>query len=396
MTEHESGQSFFLTPRKVHEIWYNRSMANKNTSKTRRRPSKAELERKQAIQRMLISLALAICLIFAALKWGAVGITVYNLIRLLVGSLAYLAIFSLLIYLFLFKWIHKQEGLLAGFFFIFVGLLLIFEAYLVWKYSLASAVFQGTIGQIYKDLTSFQVTSFAGGGLLGVGLYIPIAFLFSNIGTYFIGAIFILIGMLLASPWSIYDIADFLAVRMSLLMERREQRKQERFIKREEEKARKEAEEQARLEKEREEQALLDMQPVDMETGEILSDESLQEFPPLPEEEWMEPEIILPQADYDYPKVDDIPQEVDYAEDEDVEVDFSAKKALEYKLPSLQLFAPDKPKDQSKEKKIVRENIKILEETFASFGIKVTVERAEIGPSVTKYEVKPADRKSVV
>ena len=390
MTEHESGQSFFLTPRKVHEIWYNRSMANKNTSKTRRRPSKAELERKQAIQRMLISLALAICLIFAALKWGAVGITVYNLIRLLVGSLAYLAIFSLLIYLFLFKWIHKQEGLLAGFFFIFVGLLLIFEAYLVWKYSLASAVFQGTIGQIYKDLTSFQVTSFAGGGLLGVGLYIPIAFLFSNIGTYFIGAIFILIGMLLASPWSIYDIADFLAARMSLLMERREQRKQERFIKREEEKARKEAEEQARLEKEREEQALLDMQPVDMETGEILSDESLQEFPPLPEEEWMEPEIILPQADYDYPKVDDIPQEVDYAEDEDVEVDFSAKKALEYKLPSLQLFAPDKPKDQSKEKKIVRENIKILEETFASFGIKVTVERAEIGPSVTKYEVKPA------
>ena len=369
-------------------------MANKNTNKNRRRPSKAEIERKKAIQRMLISLVLAIFLIFAALKWGAVGISIYNLIRLLVGSLAYLAIFSLIIYLFFFKWIHKQEGLLAGFFFIFAGLLLIFEAYLVWKYSLASAVFQGTIGQIYKDLTIFQVTSFAGGGLLGVGLYIPIAFLFSNIGTYFIGAIFILIGMLLASPWSIYDIADFLAVRMSLLMERREQRKQERFIKREEEKARKEAEEQARLEKEREEQALLDMQPVDMETGEILSDESLQEFPPLPEEEWVEPEIILPQADFDYPEEENYPEEEVFSEEEDddeeVEVDFSAKKALEYKLPSLQLFAPDKPKDQSKEKKIVRENIKILEETFASFGIKVTVERAEIGPSVTKYEVKPA------
>jgi len=365
-------------------------MANKNTNKNRRRPSKAEIERKKAIQRMLISLVLAIFLIFAALKWGAVGISIYNLIRLLVGSLAYLAIFSLIIYLFFFKWIHKQEGLLAGFLFIFAGLLLIFEAYLVWKYSLASAVFQGTIGQIYKDLTSFQVTSFAGGGLLGVGLYIPIAFLFSNIGTYFIGAIFILIGMLLASPWSIYDIADFLAARMSLWMERREQRKQERFIKREEEKARKEAEEQERLLREQEEQEALSLPPIDMETGEILSEEPLQDFPPLPEEEWVEPEIILPQADYDFPQLDDIPQEADYAEDEDVEVDFSAKKALEYKLPSLQLFAPDKPKDQSKEKKIVRENIKILEETFASFGIKVTVERAEIGPSVTKYEVKPA------
>ena len=365
-------------------------MANKNTNKNRRRPSKAELERKKAIQRMLISLVLAIFLIFAALKWGAVGISIYNIIRLLVGSLAYLAIFSLLIYLFFFKWIHKQEGLLAGFFFIFAGLLLIFEAYLVWKNSLASAVFQGTIGQIYKDLTSFQVTSFAGGGLLGVGLYIPVAFLFSNIGTYFIGTIFILIGMILASPWSIYDIADFLAARMSLWMERREQKKQERFIKREEEKARKEAEEQERLLREQEEQESLPLLPIDMETGEILSEEPLQDIPPLPEEEWVEPEIILPQADYDYPQVGDIPQSADYAEDEDVEVDFSAKKALEYKLPSLQLFAPDKPKDQSKEKKIVRENIKILEETFASFGIKVTVERAEIGPSVTKYEVKPA------
>ena len=367
-------------------------MANKNTNKSRRRPSKAELERKQAIQRMLISLALAICLIFAALKWGVVGITVYNLIRLLVGSLAYLAIFSLLIYLFLFKWIHKQEGLLAGFFFIFAGLLLIFQAYLVWKFSMANAVLQGTAGQIVKDLTSFQVTSFAGGGLIGVILYIPVAFLFSNIGTYFIGAILILIGALLMSPWSIYDIADFISARFAIWMERHEQKKQERFIKREEEKARRESEEQARLEKEKEEQDLLDITPVDMETGEILSDEPLQEFSPLPEEEWVEPEIILPQADFDYPEEGDYPEEEVFPEEEDeeVEVDFSAKKALEYKLPSLQLFAPDKPKDQSKEKKIVRENIKILEETFASFGIKVTVERAEIGPSVTKYEVKPA------
>ena len=367
-------------------------MANKNTSKTRRRPSKAELERKQAIQRMLISLAIAFCLMFAALRLGAVGLTLYNLIRLLVGSLAYLVIFVVLVYLFLFKWIRKQEGLISGFLCIFSGLLLIFEAYLVWKYGIEQSVLKGTLAQVLTDLTGFRVTSFAGGGLLGVALYIPVAFLFSNIGTYFIGAILILIGALLVSPWSVYDIADFLGERFALWMERREQKKQERFIKREEEKARKEVEEQERLEKEQAEQAMLDIPPVDMETGEILEAPPVHfdDLPPLPEEEWVEPEIILPQADYDYPEADDIPEEDEFLEDEDIEVDFSAKKALEYKLPSLQLFAPDKPKDQSKEKKIVRENIKILEETFASFGIKVTVERAEIGPSVTKYEVKPA------
>ncbi len=358
-------------------------MANKNTSTTRRRPSKAELERKEAIQRMLISLGIAILLIFAAFKLGAAGITLYNLIRLLVGSLAYLAIFGLLIYLFFFKWIRKQEGLLSGFFTIFAGLLLIFEAYLVWKYGLDKSVLKGTMAQVVTDLTGFRTTSFAGGGLIGVALYIPTAFLFSNIGTYFIGSILILVGSLLVSPWSVYDIAEFFSRGFAKWWEGHERRKEERFVK-QEEKARQKAEKEARLEQEETEKALLDLPPVDMETGEILTEEAVQNLPPIPEEKWVEPEIILPQAELKFP------EQEDDSDDQDVQVDFSAKEALEYKLPSLQLFVPDKPKDQSKEKKIVRENIKILEATFASFGIKVTVERAEIGPSVTKYEVKPA------
>ncbi|CVM99394.1 DNA translocase%2C cell division protein [Streptococcus pneumoniae] len=358
-------------------------MANKNTSKTRRRPSKAELERKEAIQRMLISLGIAILLIFAAFKLGAAGITLYNLIRLLVGSLAYLAIFGILLYLFFFKWIRKQEGLLSGFFTIFAGLLLIFEAYLVWKYGLDKSVLKGTMAQVVTDLTGFRTTSFAGGGLIGVALYIPTAFLFSNIGTYFIGSILILVGALLVSPWSVYDIAEFFSRGFVKWREGHERRKEERFVK-QEEKARQKAEEEARLEQEKAEKVLLDLPSVDMETGEILTDDVVLDVPPVPEKEWVEPEIILPQAELKFP------EQEDDSDDQDVQVDFSAKEALEYKLPSLQLFAPDKPKDQSKEKKIVRENIKILEATFASFGIKVTVERAEIGPSVTKYEVKPA------
>ncbi|WP_314005809.1 DNA translocase FtsK [uncultured Streptococcus sp.] len=341
------------------------------------------MERKQAIQRMLISLGIAFLLILAALKLGAAGITLYNLIRLLVGSLAYLAIFALFIYLFLFKWLRKHEGILSGFFTIFAGLLLIFEAYLVWQYGIEQSVFKGTMAQIVTDITGFRTSSFAGGGLIGVGLYLPIAFLFSNIGTFFVGALFILTGALLMSPWSVYDIAEFISRGFARWLEGHERRKQERFVL-QEEKTRLKAEEEARLEKEEAEQSLLTMPPVDMETGEILSENSMDDVPPIPEEEWIEPEIILPQPEFEIPDVEE------EFEDQDLQVDFSAKEAIEYKLPSLQLFAPDKPKDQSKEKKIVRENIKILEETFASFGIKVTVERAEIGPSVTKYEIKPA------
>lgn len=354
-------------------------MASKKNSKkgrTTRRPTKAELERQKAIRRMLVTFGVAFLLLFAALKWGAVGITLYNLIRLLVGSLAYMAIIASLIYLFFFKWVNKHEGYKSGFFSIFIGLLLIFQAYFVNVLNLKGQVLSTTLSRILTDLTAVKVSAFAGGGLLGATLYTPIAFLFSNIGTYFIGLLLILLGALLISPYSIYDIFEKLSETYHAWSEKREAKRQQRFIEKEEKAA------QAAMNAIQVEQ---DEPQIDSETGEILDDEVLAHTPIQFEE--AEPEI------YDY---DESLSEKQHKEeqqdntDEDVEVNFTPKESLDYKLPTINLFAPDKPKNQSKEKKIVRENIKILEETFASFGIRASVERAEIGPSVTKYEVKPA------
>lgn len=354
-------------------------MASKKNSKkgrTTRRPTKAELERQKAIRRMLITFGVAFLLLFAALKWGAVGITLYNLIRLLVGSLAYVVIIASLIYLFFFKWVNKHEGYKSGFFSIFIGLLLMFQAYFVNVLNLKGQVLSTTLSRILTDLTAVKVSAFAGGGLLGATLYTPIAFLFSNIGTYFIGLLLILLGVLLISPYSIYDIFEKLSEIYHAWSEKREARRQQRFIEKEEKAA------QAAMSAIQVEQ---DETQIDPETGEILDDEVLAHTPIQFEE--AEPEI------YDY---DESLSEKQHKEeqqdntDEDVEVNFTPKESLDYKLPTINLFAPDKPKNQSKEKKIVRENIKILEETFASFGIRASVERAEIGPSVTKYEVKPA------
>ena len=357
-------------------------MANsKNTKKgrTTRRPTKAELERQRAIKRMLLSFGLAFILLFAALKLGVFGVTIYNLIRLVVGSLAYLAIVATLIYLFFFKWLSKREGLISGFISIFVGLLLIYQAYFVDVLSLKGQVLSSTLARIFSDLTAFKVSSFAGGGLLGSLLHLPISFLFSNFGSYFIGILFILVGALLISPWTIYDISEKLVETFHRLSEKREEKRQQRFI---------EKEEQAALEAMQAIEVEQEGPEVDLETGEILDDENQARTPVVIEEEGYED-----LGEFELEEVQDlkIQQESEEADaDTDVEVDFTAKESLDYKLPTINLFAPDKPKNQSKEKRIVRENIKILEETFASFGIKATVERAEIGPSVTKYEVKPA------
>ena len=149
---------------------------------------------------------------------------------------------------------------------------------------------------------------------------------------------------------------------------------------------------------------------VDEETGEILEgpdDNEASLFDNLPAAEAnAEPEILAYDHSLDgleVPSFEASPEPVmpdmtvpeqemldEEDDNEPLEVDFTAKANLLYKLPTIDLFAPDKPKNQSKEKNLVRRNIKVLEDTFNSFGIDVKVERAEIGPSVTKYEVKPA------
>ncbi len=354
----------------------------KNTKKgrTTRRPTKAELERQKAIKRMIATFVLALILLFAAIKLGAFGVTIYNMIRLLVGSLAYLAILASYGYLFFFKWLHKHEGTLSGFISFFLGLELIFQAYFVSVLKLeGAAILSTTLGRVLTDLTAFKVSSFAGGGLLGSLLYAPISFLFSNIGSYFFGLLLILLGGLLMSPWSIYDISEKAMAAFQNWREKQEEKRQLRFLE-QEEKAAQAAMQAIEVEQEEVE--------VDPETGEILDDEDLSDTA-----------VDFDEADYEEVGEYDPHEPLDFGREEeteetdadvDVEVDFTAKESLDYKLPTINLFAPDKPKNQSKEKRIVRDNIKILEETFASFGIKAAVERAEIGPSVTKYEVKPA------
>lgn len=385
-----------------------KSKSRKNGRKSRR-PTKAEIKRQKALQRFILAIVTAVIFFFAIARLGIFGITVYNIVRFVVGSLAYFLMFAVLIYLIGFKWFHKQTGLVGGFVVTMIGLLLEWHAYL---FSLIAyrdkEVFSTTARLLYGDIINFKVSKFVGGGMLGAVLYKPVAFLFSNVGTFLIGTLFIILGLFLMSPWEVYDIVEFFKEKSQEWAAKNEIRKQKRFVKREEKKALAEQKRQEKAQKEEEER--LAQMTVDQETGEILenpTDNETSLFDNLPENDSpTEPEILAydhtldgleePPLE-DYPTMDSSPSQeatqaiLDEEDDgEPLEVDFTAKANLLYKLPTIDLFAPDKPKNQSKEKNLVRRNIKVLEDTFNSFGIDVKVERAEIGPSVTKYEVKPA------
>ena len=382
-----------------------KSKSRRKGRKTRR-PTKAEIKRQKALERFILAIVTTVIFFFAMARLGIFGITVYNLVRLAVGSLAYVLMVAVLLYFLGFKWFHKQAGLIGGFVVTMIGLLLEWHAYL---FSLSAfrgkEIFSTTASLIFSDLVKFRVTKFVGGGMLGAVLYKPVAFLFSNVGTFLIGGLFIILGLFLMSPWEVYDLIDFFKEKSQEWAAKHEIRKQKRFVKREEKRALAEQKRQEKAQKAEEER--LAQLTVDQETGEILDgpdDNEASIFDNiLVENAAVEPEILAYEhvsegleetASEENLKPEVTPAEEEMIDQEDdgepLEVDFTAKANLLYKLPTIDLFAPDKPKNQSKEKNIVRRNIKVLEDTFNSFGIDVKVERAEIGPSVTKYEVKPA------
>lgn len=62
----------------------------------------------------------------------------------------------------------------------------------------------------------------------------------------------------------------------------------------------------------------------------------------------------------------------------------------DYQLPPLNLLTKTPPTDQSSDLKLIKANTKKLQDTLKSFGVDATVENVNLGPSVTKYELRPA------
>ncbi|TCD46128.1 DNA translocase FtsK [Streptococcus sp. X16XC17] len=397
---------------------------NSKKGKATRRPTKAEVAQRQKIQQVLLRLLGVFLLIFAATRLGVFGVTAYNLVRFVAGSTAYLLIAGLVILLLFGHRLARHEGVISGFLLFIVGILVEFQAYMDWYFKGAD-LFGQTFQVAISELTNFRVSQFLGGGMLGALVYMPISFLFANEGSFLIGALLIAFGLFFMSPWTVYDLADFVAMAREKQKEHDHVRAEKRAIRQEEKRLRMEAQEAARVEAEAQaalvaeeeasRQALLESEAmekraIDMETGEIPSGSTFdEEF-----SRDFEPQISTyePYADeienIDYPDfpMEDLPFQTEnefpvlLAEDEEfleetevvtpVRKQPTLKERLAYKLPSINLFAPVKATSQVNEKKLVRHNIKVLEDTFASFGIKVVVERAEIGPSVTRYEIKPA------
>lgn len=345
----------------------------------RKQSKKAQAEQANKRKRVVQFIGLFL-LIFAATRLGVVGVTLYNLIRVLVGSLAYPVMIALLLMIILsvfkkeFSAKHRQS--VIGLILIFLATVLVYQAH-----------FDKLVGTNHtwqlasSQLTHLKVTEFLGSGMLGHFIYAPLKVLFSMVGVYLIAGLLFLPGLYFLAP----QIWQQLFSSIKSGMGERHQKRQ--VAKQESEKAR-EAERQLAAEA-----ALAD---VASPTGDLNPQdlEAANHFDVLP---YKTPEIVMPDYDVETgeiqtPEMRQAPASpvIETSDDQEA-IDFSTQSEFSlYQLPDASLLAPTQTKNQANERKNVQHNIKILETTFKSFGIQATVESAVVGPSVSKYEIKPA------
>lgn len=362
------------------------------------------------------------CLL-AVFQLGFLGKFFANLIRFFIGDLFVFGGFC---------------GILAGFGMLFRGrmpkiiwrwtaaaicssiALLLFVSVMTYSSftSSGSPVFQEMMSRFMVDFSSNTISQRLGGGILGTLLYACTYFLVSQWGTYLLVFLLLVCSGLLIFNVHLSDVMDFIRTQTEAASEKLAQRKAEKEERMLEESVEENSSSVRTVEDEtpatvlnskseekkeiRKPHSLLDrMKDAFFEDYE---DESLEENSPseiVPEtpvtmEELPVTEIVDPI----YPTVPEKPlptpkkPEPEFEDDgEDIgDLAMGGEQGDEdYELPPVTLLNPVPHSDQSNERTIVERNMRILERTFASFGVDAKVmPNPMLGPAVTKYEIQPA------
>ncbi|MET1247838.1 DNA translocase FtsK [Sporolactobacillus sp. STCC-11] len=214
-----------------------------------------------------------------------------------------------------------------------------------------------------------------GGGLIGSIGFAFFYYLFSTTGTYFMTAFLVLVSIILITGHSLRDLTQKLFGGMFRSMKKSGtnwRNSLSQFFKREKKEKKKpethpEADSSADVEESIEshgqEPEIHDFNETSMEVPDPAPIESKQ----------------LSAEDYEE------------SEDADAPPDFSQipVENEDYQLPPLTLLRMPGKNAQNTERRHIAENVRTLERTFESFGVRATVKEVHLGPAVTRYEVYP-------
>ena len=376
---------------------------NRKKRKTKKTYSKKKTTKKQNLNWSILGLVFILLAVFAFVRFGILGKQIANLIRLFFGD-SYLLAASLLALFGLVNLIYNQPVHLSvkrtiGLSLAFIGILLI-QSSLYYEHELVNSNFLNSFWHaMTAEFGRAAVTESVGGGLIGSLGYQIFYPLLGQIGIKIFAFLLIPIGILM-----------FFDVKFRTIIEKFQSSSQ-LFIQKNKTAGVKLKDKYSDvLEKRKQKRANDDDKNIFPDVADFDSDDNEEDTSVKPSSEDVtvepdpepapEPQIqIAPQ--HEEPDSKDLPKSHSFAQEDQklvqelANVDHGELKTdtivnKSYKKPPLSLLDPIKSTDQSTDRDLIKKNTQVLQSTFKSFGVKVIIKKAILGPTITRYEVQPA------
>ncbi|MBC1289372.1 DNA translocase FtsK [Listeria welshimeri] len=340
----------------------------------RKKTSTRSKKKKSASFRIEITGIVLIAIgLIGILQLGFIGRGFFALAEMFVGLLSYVLLAGIVIlggYMVIRRKMPRLfSKRLVGIYLIVLGFLTYIHMYFIIHHLGANApVVSSTWKLVLENLFRPNQVSFVGAGMIGAAITSVTYFLLDRLGTNIIAILLIIYGFSLVSGVSIRQffskITEFVRYLFSKGKAATEKGKEVK----------------AKRDKKKAEKA------VDVEPDEVI--EVVQPLTSIKEEKT--PPIISNFSSKVEKEKAPLEENVDVKEKE---LEMFQQESFEneiYQLPPVDILAPAKVTDQSKEYDQIKVNAKKLEDTFESFGVKAKITQVHLGPAVTKYEVQPS------
>ncbi|HAA0329528.1 TPA_asm: cell division protein FtsK [Listeria monocytogenes] len=347
-------------------------MATQKKKTSGRKKSSTRSKKKQSASfRLEITGVILIAIgVIGLLQLGFVGRGFFALAEMFVGLLSYVLLAGSVIlggYMVIRrKMPHLFSKRLVGIYLIVLGFLTYIHMYfIIHNLGANASVVSSTWKLVLENLFRPNQVGFVGGGMIGAAITSITYFLLDRLGTNLIAVLLIIYGFSLVSGISIRQFFSKIAEFVRYLFTKGKvatEKGKEVKAKRHKKKAEK----------------IVDVEP----------DEVIDVIEPLQEEKT--PPIISNFSSKVEQEKAPVEEKISQKEQD---LEMFQQESFEneiYQLPPVDILAPAKVTDQSKEYDQIKVNAKKLEDTFESFGVKAKITQVHLGPAVTKYEVQPS------
>ena len=355
-------------------------MARKKRSSTRRRKTSTKKSQVRIVDN-LVGIILSFLMLIGLFNLGIIGQLLVGIFSLVVGKAYPVAMILVLISgLSLTFFGHRPKynrRWIIGFWTAYCGVL-IWLHYLMFSHLNIHANY---LSVTWNNLTKvfFQISSSTniGGGMLGALLYAGSNYLIGQQGTAVLAWLIIIAGIIIffAIPWTkiLNEFGHQLKKTPEVVGKIKQQMPERPQIKRS-------IKNDHKPEKQPPVTPVQEKMPV-------------KDSPKQPTEAPVEPRITVASNNEQESSNEESPivEDNESADSEDLQLAATTEKEdADYQLPPLSLLTKIPATDQKDDLHAIKKNTKKLQDTLKSFGVDATVENVNLGPSVTKYELRPA------